>query len=143
MKVVGFNGKEHVWKLSGYVPLKGNEVSRSSFHLEARLLLTKLYSMDRILEEVPLPGSNGLTADFFIPSRRLMIETHGQQHYEFVPFFHHNLMGFINSKKNDQNKRDWCEINDIILVELPYGDINGWDRRIRDATHGKGNKSSE
>ena len=49
-----------------------------------------------------------------------MVEVHGRQHYEYVPFFHVNKLGFVKSKLRDSDKREWCEINDIEFVELPY-----------------------
>lgn len=131
MKVKGLDGKTYQWKLVGHVPLGDDIQRRSQYHLQARDLLTELFSMDRILEEVPLPGTNGLTADFFIPANKLMIEVHGEQHYQFVPHFHINLLGFFGSKKRDANKRQWCEINNICLIELPhFEETHEWRRRI-------------
>lgn len=139
MKAIGLNGKEYTWKLIGHVPLGDDERSRSKFHLTARELLTKLFALDRILEEVPLPGSDGLTADFFILAERLMVEVHGQQHYQFVPHFHVDKLGFFASKKRDMNKRKWCELNNICLVELPYQESSDeWAKRIRERKIGNG-----
>lgn len=133
MKAKGLNGKEYNWKLIGHVPLGDDAQPRSKFHLTARALLTKLFPCDRILEEVPLPGSGGLAADFFIPTEMLMVEVHGQQHYEFIPHFHIDRLGFIASKKRDVTKKYWCKLNGICLIELPYNeDINEWTRRIRE-----------
>lgn len=133
MKVIGLNGREFTWKLVGHVPLGDDEQKRSQFHLAARDLLTKLFPCDRILEEVPLPGSGGLAADFFIPAEMLMVEVHGQQHYNFIPHFHTDRLGFLLSKKRDATKRYWCKLNNICLVELPYNEVpHEWSRRIRE-----------
>lgn len=33
--------------------------------------------------------------------------------------------------KRDNEKKEWCELNNIQLVELPYNeDINEWRKRI-------------
>jgi hypothetical protein len=74
------------------------------------------------MEEVGLPGSNGLRLDFYLPLRRLAIEAHGQQHYRYVMHFHGTMMGFLRSRERDQKKRDWCSINGIDLVELPFSE---------------------
>lgn len=138
MKVIGLNGRTYTWNLVGRVVLGDDERPRSKYHLLARELLTELYPLDRILEEVPLPGSDGLTGDFYIASAKLMIEVQGEQHYKYIPHFHTNLLGFIHSKKRDANKRTWCELNNIRLVELPYSeDTNGWKRRLGQKTDGE------
>ena len=131
MKIKGLNGTDYNWKLVGHVPLGDDEQRRSQYHLAARDLLTTLYPLDRVLEEVPLPGSNGLTADFVLPSLKLIVEVHGEQHYKFVPHFHTNILGFFAGKKRDENKRLWCRINNLCLVELPHWEsVDEWKRRI-------------
>jgi hypothetical protein len=135
MKVLGLDGRQHTWYLVGHVPPKDSERPRSTLHLRARALLYKLYPSDRILEEVPLPGSEGLFADFYVPQRKLMIEANGAQHYGYISFFHGNQLGFLESKKHDTNKRSWCKLNKITLVELPFNeDDNEWRDRINAGT---------
>ena len=90
-----------------------------------------------VLEEVKLPGSRcpskkyALLLDFFIPSLSLVIEVHGQQHYEFCKFFHKTKAGFLTAKKRDFIKEDWCELNSIELIVLKYSDsIEHWRNEI-------------
>jgi hypothetical protein len=131
MKVKGLDGRLHSWNLVGYVPLGDDEVKRSAPHKKARSILTEIFPRDRLLEEVPLPGSGGLTADFYIPSYKLMIEVHGEQHYQESTLFHKNYLDFVKGQKRDSRKRKWCEINDITLVELPFNEnIEDWKSRI-------------
>jgi hypothetical protein len=131
MKVKGLDGKAYTWNLVGYVPNNDSTRPRSSLHKAVRQLLQKLYPLDRILEELPLPGSGGLFIDFFVPGERLVVEAHGVQHYEFVQHFHQNPLGFINAKKRDRRKRDWINLNGLKLVELPYNENeDAWRNRI-------------
>jgi hypothetical protein len=96
-----------------------------------RVLLRKLFPFDVRMEEVPLPGSGGLKADFIILSEKLMVEVHGRQHYEFVQHFHRTPEGFREAKQRDANKRKWCDINGIRYVECPYNEsVEQWERRI-------------
>lgn len=133
MKVKGLDNRLYNWKLLNHVPLGDDERNRSKYHLAARQLLTQLFPTDRVLEEVPLPGSGGLTADFLIPAEKLIIEVHGEQHYKYVMHFHGSLLGFIAARKRDMNKKRWCELNGIRLVELPYTEaVDEWRRRIRE-----------
>jgi len=90
------------------------------------------------LEEVKLPGSTELYRksvlylDFYIPSIRLAIEVHGQQHYEFCPFFHKSKADFLKSKARDEDKIDWCKLNDITLITLKYSESDDeWRQRIK------------
>ncbi len=138
MKVVGINGKEYVWNLTGYDVFNDDKRKRSKFHVRARILLKELFNSYRILEEVKLPGSTELHRksvlylDFYIPSIKLAIEVHGQQHYEFCPFFHRSKADFLKAKARDEDKITWCELNDIRIVTLKYteGD-DEWRQRIK------------
>ena len=56
-----------------------------------------------------------------------MIEIHGRQHYEYVPFFHGSYLGFSDSLKRDRDKKEWCFLNKISLVVLPYNRVEDWE----------------
>lgn len=138
MKVVGINGKEYSWNLTGYDVFNDDKRKRSKFHIRARNLLKELFNSYRILEEVKLPGSTELHRksvlylDFYIPSIKLAIEVHGQQHYEFCGFFHRSKAEFLKGKARDEDKITWCELNDIRLVTLKYTESDDeWRERIK------------
>lgn len=130
MKVLGINGKEYVWNLSKYDIKADNNRKRSKYHLRARVLLKEIYHSYRILEEVKLPGSTAthrkgvLYLDFYIPQIKKAFEVHGQQHYEFNPFFHKSKADFILSRAKDEDKIEWCRINGIDIVILKYLDTD-------------------
>ena len=91
----------------------------------------------RILEEVKLPGSTDvhrkgvLYLDFLIPQIKLAIEVHGQQHYEYTPFFHKNKAGFAVAQKKDDDKIAWCELNKVDIIILKYSDTDEqWREQI-------------
>ena len=138
MKVLGLNGREYVWNLSKYDVLKNDKGKRSRHHIRARKLLSDLYSSYRILEEVKLPGSTALHRrsvlylDFYIPNIRKAFEVHGRQHYEFTPFFHKSKAEFLKAKARDEDKIDWCILNNIELTVLKYSDNNDeWRTSIK------------
>lgn len=128
MKVIGINGKEYVWNLSQYDVKANNTRKRSKYHLRARTLLKEIYHSYRILEEVKLPGSTAthrkgvLYLDFYIPQIKKAFEVHGQQHYDFSPFFHKSKADFVLSQAKDEDKIEWCRLNDIDIVILKYSD---------------------
>lgn len=130
IKVLGLDNKEYKLRLPGSV-----RKSCSLLHLRARLVLNKLFPLESIFEELTLPGSGmnrkPLTADFYIHSIKLMVEVQGQQHFVYNTMFHENKSDLYKSKVKDNNKKTWCEINDIVLIELPYSESdNEWEARI-------------
>lgn len=44
--------------------------------------------------------------DFYLPKYRLLIEFHGIQHYEYIPFFHDGDYTFEDQKRRDEMVRD-------------------------------------
>ena len=137
MKVKGINGKEYVWNLTSYDVFNDDSRKRSKYHIRARKLLKEIFNSYRILEEVKLPGSTSLHRksvlylDFYIPTISLAIEVHGQQHYEYSPFFHKNKADFLKSKTRDEDKIEWCDLNGIQLITLKYSESDDeWRKRI-------------
>jgi len=81
-------------------------------------LLRHVYGFNAlILEEFPLPNER-LYLDFFMPHHKLALEYQGKQHDEFVKLFHGDNKGFEHARARDVRKRDWCELNEIVLVEV-------------------------
>jgi hypothetical protein len=129
MRVVGLDGLEHDWR-----PTSRPRGECSSYHRAARALLRSVFPCDAILEEVFLPGSGGLHADFYLPLRRLMVEVQGEQHFTQVDHFHGDRLGFLRARLRDDDKRRWCGLNGIALVGLPFDeDEHGWRQRVREA----------
>lgn len=134
MKVVGLNGKEYNLDLKKYSTPRDK---CSYAHKLARGLLQEMFSGYSIYEEVKLPGSRDpskksvLYLDFLIPTCKIGIEVHGKQHFQFTPFFHKTKIGFLQAKARDRAKAEWCEVNNLILVELQWDDtIEYWRKQI-------------
>jgi|TARA_B100001094_G_scaffold320550_1_gene366912 hypothetical protein len=137
MKAIGINGREYTWNLNGYNVPANDTRKRSKYHMRARSLLREIFHSYRILEEVKLPGSTVshrkgvLFLDFLIPQIKLGIEVHGQQHYEYTPFFHKNKADFVIAKAKDEDKIEWCELNKVDLIVLKYSDTDAqWREQI-------------
>lgn len=138
MKVIGLNGKEYVWNLSDYNVFNDDKRKRSKYHLKARNILKDIYNSYRILEEVKLPGSTELHRksvlylDFYIPNIQKGFEVHGQQHYEYCSFFHKSKADFLKSRARDEDKIEWCKLNNIDLIILKYSESEDeWRQRIK------------
>jgi hypothetical protein len=132
MLVKDIDGVSHNWNLTGNMA-KGRVENKSSLHLAARELIISTFPTLQVLEEVPIPlkRSETLYLDFYLPLKRSCIEVHGEQHYKFVPFYHSNMLAFLKSQKRDREKQEWCNINGIEYISLPYNETpEQWKQRI-------------
>jgi hypothetical protein len=130
MQVKGLNGRTYNLKL-----VKRINSKCSKGHEFTRGLIQKLFPFDNVFEEVNLPGTNKLKLDFFIPAYKIAVEVHGRQHTEFVPFFQKHKANLMKAFQNDNNKRRWCELNEINLIELEYGKQESWESVIKSKTN--------
>lgn len=55
--------------------------------------------------------------DVFIPSLKLALEYHGQQHYSASDLYG-DIM--VQRRRKDAEKRAICQLNGVTLVEIPY-----------------------
>lgn len=60
-----------------------------------------------------------LKFDFYLPNHNICIECQGQQHYQSIECFGGDV-AFEGIKKRDNIKRQYCKINNIKLIEIPY-----------------------
>lgn len=132
MQVKGLDDHLYTWNLTGYIS-KNRASNKSSLHLQARELISSMFPTLQVLEEVPITirKSETLYLDFYLPLKKLCIETHGEQHYNFVPFYHNNKFNFLKAQKRDREKEEWCDINGIKYIALPYNeDLDEWKGRL-------------
>jgi hypothetical protein len=127
---VDLEGKKHKINLTKYGTQYNN---KSGLHLAARELLSDIFPFDKVYEEVAIPVNfkQTLFADFFIFTRRLMVEINGKQHYEHTTFFHKTKKEFMLAQARDANKIEWCRINNIRLAILAYNNKDDWENLIR------------
>lgn len=65
----------------------------------------------------------GVEIDFVIHTDDNMtywIEYNGEQHYNWCEHFHHTKEDFDNQLRRDQNVRNYCSDNNIVLIEIPW-----------------------
>ena len=131
MFVKDLDGNSHNWLLTGNMS-KGKVDNRSSLHLRARKIITSAYPTLQILEEVPIQirKSETLYLDFYIPLKKMCFEVHGEQHYKFIPFYHNTILNFLKAQKRDREKHEWCDINNIEYIELPFDKQEEWENLL-------------
>ena len=132
MNVITLDNNTVHWNMKGGIVT--NDVKpRSNFHIKARQLLTDIYPLGVVCEEVQIPiyRSQYLYFDFYLPLYDTAIEVHGQQHYKFIKHFHNHPMSFLKQRHNDAEKKEWCELNNITLIVPPYNEkIDDWRKRL-------------
>lgn len=73
----------------------------------------------------PVTGSRyNLELDCYNSELNLAVEYNGEQHYNYIPFFHRNKEAFYNQKYRDELKRLRCKELGITLIEVPYTEKN-------------------
>ena len=74
-------------------------------------------------EEYPVVGTR-LSLDFYNANKRVAVEVQGSQHTKYNKVFHGgHKSNYLEQLKRDQIKAEFCEVNDIILVEIYDSDI--------------------
>lgn len=132
MNIVDLDNNTKQWKLKGYIS-KATATNKSTYHIRARQLLHELFPTLQILEEVSIPvrPKEVMYLDFYLPLIKTCVEVHGEQHYKFIPFYHTTKLNFLKAKKRDNEKKEWCEQNNITYVELPYNEnLDDWTKKI-------------
>lgn len=135
MIITGLDNKEYKFNHTKHTHRK-NRSGKSSLHIKARDLIKEVFMGESVYEEVTLPGTKRqgrkslLYADFFIPGVMTIVEVHGRQHYEFNSMFHKNMLDFYECQRRDRDKREWCQLNDIRIIELPYNEEKQWKSLI-------------
>ena len=126
MKFIGLDGKVYAANL---ISQERSECSK--LHERSRELLKTVFPLDQVLEEVNLPGANGLIADFLIPLRKIIVECQGEQHFKYVKYFHKNILQLGKQRQRDDKKKLWCKINNYNLIYFNYNeDEDEWRDKI-------------
>ncbi len=101
--------------------IKWDDKSRSKIQFNTKQFLKEYWQSHVVFEEFPVAGTR-LKFDFYNANKRTAVEVHGAQHTKFVRFFHGRKSNFVKQLRRDQQKIDFCELNDIKLVEIFDGD---------------------
>lgn len=115
MKLKNIHGKEVVVDISKEKsPAKPN--TRQAFVVS---IVEEFFPFEKMLENFYIPGSR-MSLDIFMPSLMIGFEIQGEQHDEYIPFFHGNInkQKYVGQVKRDIKKANWCSINKITLIEI-------------------------
>ena len=70
-----------------------------------------------------LVDKNYLTYDFYIPSKNLLIEFNGEQHYSWQKHLQPSYHDFLIQKHHDWLKRKYAKEHNINLLSIPFKEI--------------------
>lgn len=98
--------------------VKWGKKSRSKYQKDVKEFLKSYWLRHVVYEEFPVVGTR-MTLDFVNLTLRLALEVQGEQHQEYNPFFHNGQKSnFFDQVGRDVEKRKWCELNNLRLVEI-------------------------
>ena len=123
MKFKTLNGAlKRVPKIRNYL-IDWEKKSKSNIQFDTKQFLKEYWSNSVVFEEFPVAGTR-LTLDFYNATKKIAVEVQGIQHRKYVPFFHGgNKINHLDQLRRDKQKREFCEANEIELVEIYETDI--------------------
>ena len=117
MKFKTLTGSEkRVSKPKKYL-ISWDQESKSKIQFAAKQFLKEYWENHVVFEEFPIAGTR-LSFDFYNANKKIAVEVQGAQHTKYVPFFHGRKSQFVSQLRRDQQKIDFCALNDIKLVEI-------------------------
>lgn len=115
MKVKCISGKGAFWKSK---PIDWNGKSKSKLQKDCKSILFLYWNGDNVSEELKMPGQR-LFFDFVNFHKKIIVESSGEQHFKYNKFFHNkNIFNLVASKKRDENKRKFAELNEFTFIEV-------------------------
>lgn len=129
MKFIGLDNKEYVINLIEY---QDDKRSHSELHNNAIRLLKSFFKLTPIYSEIYIPGCQyKLYLDILIPRFSIAVEVNGEQHFSLNKFFHGNEAAFKISLQRDKLKQEWCNLNNLRLVQFNYNETQEqWKQKL-------------
>lgn len=61
--------------------------------------------------------------DFYLPDKKIFLECHGPQHYQYTDFFFENKMDFLKAQERDRIKISYALAHHYKLYTYPWFDM--------------------
>lgn len=98
--------------------VKWDKPSRSKMQFGVKDFVKKYWFNDVVFEEFPIVGTR-MSLDLYNANKNIAIEVQGAQHLKYTPFFHgKSKTTFLSQIRRDNEKQEFCKLNDIKLVEV-------------------------
>ena len=110
-------GKKRIRKIRSYT-IDWDSPSLSKRQFSVKKFLEKHWSKQVVFEELPVAGTK-MSIDFYNATKKIAIEVQGAQHTKYIPYFHNGQkVNFLHQLRRDKQKKEYCKINGIKLVEI-------------------------
>ena len=98
--------------------VKWDRPSRSKMQFGVKEFVKTYWFNDVVFEEFPIVGTR-MSLDLYNANKNIAIEVQGAQHLKYTPFFHgKSKTTFLSQIRRDNDKEEFCKLNDIKLVEV-------------------------
>ena len=98
--------------------VKWDKPSRSKMQFGVKEFVKTYWFNDVVFEEFPIVGTR-MSLDLYNANKNIAIEVQGAQHLKYTPFFHgKSKTTFLSQIRRDNEKQEFCKLNDIKLVEV-------------------------
>lgn len=98
--------------------VKWEKPSRSKMQFGVKEFVKNYWFNDVVFEEFPIVGTR-MSLDLYNANKNVAIEVQGAQHLKYTPFFHgKSKTTFLSQIRRDNDKQEFCKLNDIKLVEI-------------------------
>lgn len=98
--------------------VKWDKPSRSKMQFGVKEFVKKYWFNDVVFEEFPIVGTR-MSLDLYNANKNIAIEVQGAQHLKYTPFFHgKSKTTFLSQVRRDNDKQEFCKLNNIKLVEV-------------------------
>lgn len=107
--------------VSGNTSSCGCLKSKGEYYISQALQnLNILYVQQKVFKDLLSNKGKNLKFDFYLPEYNICIEFQGEQHYMIIPLFGEEK--YQIQQEYDNKKREYCKLNNINLIEIPYTD---------------------
>jgi len=98
--------------------VKWKKPSRSKMQFGVKEFVKNYWFNDVVFEEFPIVGTR-MSLDLYNANKNIAIEVQGAQHLKYTPFFHgKSKTTFLSQIRRDNDKQEFCKLNNIKLVEI-------------------------
>ena len=98
--------------------VKWEKPSRSKMQFGVKEFVKNYWFNDVVFEEFPIVGTR-MSLDLYNANKNIAIEVQGAQHLKYTPFFHgKSKTTFLSQIRRDNDKEEFCKLNNIKLVEV-------------------------
>ena len=109
--------KKRVKKPKNYM-VKWEKPSRSKMQFGVKEFVKNYWFNGVVFEEFPIVGTR-MSLDLYNANKNIAIEVQGAQHLKYTPFFHgKSKTTFLSQIRRDNDKEEFCKLNNIKLVEV-------------------------